>query len=238
MSVKKIAIIQPNYIPWKGYFDIINMVDHFVLLDDVQYTARDWRNRNRIKTERGPLWLTIPVQVESSRTSLIKDIRIAESNWHRRHWKTICQHFHHARSFSENRDFFESLYAGCTSSFLLDVNYRIITAICSLLGIMTPISFSSSLSMRSEKSARLVDICRILGGSEYLSGPAAKEYIDESLFEKNDIKLAWMDYNGYPEYGQLYPPFDHRVSIIDLIFNEGPNARHYMKSFMTEKIPR
>jgi hypothetical protein len=228
---KKTAIVQSNYIPWKGYFDLINLVDEFILFDDMQYTRRDWRNRNKIKTIQGPKWITIPVQVKGNYYQKIKDTVISNAQWNREHWKTIRYNYSKAKYFKEYKEVFEELYMGSNEKFLSEINHQFLTAICGMLGINTKISWSMDYRLIEGKMERLVDLCKQTGATEYISGPTAKGYIDENLFIKEGIALRYIDYNGYPEYQQLFPPFEHGVSIIDLIFNEGPNATKYMKSF-------
>ncbi|MFN4219965.1 MAG: WbqC family protein [bacterium] len=229
--MKKIAIIQSNYIPWKGYFDVINMVDEFVILDDVQYTKRDWRNRNIIKAPNGLIWLTIPVEVKGKYFQKIKEVIIADNKWNKKHWLTLLHSYSKAKYFKEYKEFFEELYLNCKEKFLSEVNYKFITSINKLLGIKTKIRWSSEFYLAEGKNERLIQICKQAGASVYLTGPFAKNYLNENLFKENGIQVEWMDYNGYPEYNQLYPPFEHKVSIIDLIFNEGPNSTKFMKSF-------
>lgn len=228
---KRVAIVQSNYIPWKGYFDLINMVDEFILYDDVQYTRRDWRNRNKIKTVNGLHWLSIPVKVNGNYFQKIKDTVVSDPNWNREHWKTISHHYARAKWFSEYRDMFETLYLGSGETRLSEINHRFLTAICDLWGIKTRISWSMDYQLVDGKTERLVDLCKQTGATEYISGPAAKAYIDEDLFAQEGITLRWMDYSGYPEYEQLFRPFEHKVSVIDLIFNKGPDALKYMTSF-------
>jgi len=228
---KTLAVVQSNYIPWKGYFDLINSADEFILYDDVQYTSRDWRNRNTIKSPDGPIWLTIPVQVKGKYFQKIKDTVVADDKWARDHWRSIVHNYSKARYFSEYRELFEQLYSGPEDKFLSQINYRFITAICRTLGITTTISWSMDYHLSGKKTERLVDLCRQTGATHYLSGPAAKAYLDEESFRRKGIAVSYMDYSGYPEYNQLYPPFEPHVSVIDLIFNEGPRATKYMKSF-------
>jgi hypothetical protein len=228
----KVAIIQPNYIPWKGYFDIINMVDIFVLYDDVQFTVRDWRNRNRIKAKNGLLWMTIPT--DGTQEKIIKNVKIVwNEKWNIKHWKSIVINYSKAKYFQEYKDYFEELYFNLKEYFLWEINFKFIEAIAKILGIKTKIILSSDLNYdrKLTKTDRLIAILKELNATSYLSGPSAKNYINEELFKKSNIKLEWMDYSGYPEYPQLYPPFIHEVSIIDLILNTGPNAPDYMKSF-------
>ncbi len=227
---KKVAILQSNYIPWKGYFDIIHQVDEFILFDDVQYTRNDWRNRNKIKTQSGTQWLTIPVQRDFGQK--IRESKVENGHWSEKHWKSIKNNYAKATHFNENASLFECLYSGCASeSYLSKINHRFITAICETLGIKTKISWSMDYEIGEGKTERLVSMCQQAGGTEYLSGPAAKEYLDEAAFAAAGIKLAYVDYRNYAEYEQLFPPFVHEVSILDLIFNMGREAPKFMKSF-------
>ena len=228
---KKLAIVQSNYIPWRGYFDLINSVDEFILFDDAQYTRRDWRNRNVIKTPQGLLWLTVPVQVRGKYFQKIKDTIVTDEGWNHQHWRSIVHNYSQARYFEEYREQFQELYLGTEDRHLSQINVRFLRAICRILGIRTIISCSMDYNLIDGKTARLVKLCKDAGASEYLSGPAARVYLDEELFHQEGIKLSYMDYSGYPEYHQLYPPFEPNVSIIDLIFNEGPNATRFMRSF-------
>lgn len=228
---KSIAIIQSNYIPWKGYFDIIHAVDELVLYDDAQFTRADWRNRNRIKTRDGLKWLTVPVEVKGKYFQKIKDTRISDPRWARKHWQAIRHSYSKAPCFKDYRELFEELYLTCDEEFLSRVNFRFLEAINRVLDLGTRISWSSDYELPEEKNERLISICREAGADRYVSGPAARTYLDESLFGQEGIKVEWMDYSDYPEYPQMFPPFEHGVTILDLLFNEGPNAKTFMKSF-------
>ncbi|MBX7042425.1 MAG: WbqC family protein [Ignavibacteria bacterium] len=229
--MKKIIITQSNYIPWKGYFDSINMADAFVIYDDMQYTRRDWRNRNMIKTKDGVKWLTIPVEVKGKYFQKISETKISDKSWVRSHWDTIRHSYSKAEHFDEYKDIFEELYLGCDEEHLSKVNFRFMKKINELLGIETPMIWSSEFQLKEEKTERLVDICMKLEATDYYSGPAAKAYMNEELFREQNISVHYFDYSGYPPYTQLYGEFTHAVSIIDLIFNEGQNATKFMKSF-------
>ncbi|WP_096018330.1 WbqC family protein [Campylobacter lanienae] len=229
---KKVAILQSNYIPWKGYFDIIASVDEFIFYDEMQYTKNDWRNRNKIKTPNGLHWLSIPVATKGhlSQDVRIMDAKIVDKKWANSHWNTIKQFYIKTPYFNDYSDIFEKIYKECKQEeYLCKVNYKFIYAINEILRIKTKISFSQDYGLIDGKTERLVDLVQKASGTEYLSGPAAKDYIDEKLFKEANIKLSWMDYSNYPEYPQFYPPFEHGVSILDLIFNCGPEARKYMK---------
>ena len=197
----------------------------------MQYTIRDWRNRNVIKTSSGPLWLTIPVEVKGKYFQKIKDTRISDPTWRRKHWATIVHSYSKAKYFPVQKELFEELYLQADDKLLSEINYRFIVAICRILGIRTTISCSMDYNLIGDKTERLVHLCKQAGATKYFSGPAAKDYLDEDLFQREAIAVAYIDYSSYPEYRQVYPPFESRVSIIDLIFNEGPDATRYMKSF-------
>ena len=229
--MKKVVITQTNYIPWKGFFDSVNLADEFVFYDDMQFTRRDWRNRNQIKTKDGVKWLTVPVEVKGKYFQKIKDTTISDPGWAKNHWDTITHNYSKAEYFKEYKDFFQELYMGKEYVLISDVNTTFTKAICKLLGIETKIRQSDEFELLEEKSERLVDICKKLNATDYYSGPAAKAYMDESKFENENIKIHYFDYSGYPEYRQLHGEFTHAVSIIDLLFNEGPDAKNFMKTF-------
>jgi hypothetical protein len=221
-------MVQSNYIPWKGYFDIIARVDEFVLFDDVQYTRRDWRNRNRIKTAHGPQWLSVPVNSKGKYLEPIKEITISDPGWKEQHWKSIVSNYSRARHFDAYMDTVRRLYLECDETHLSRVNYRFIVAICEMLGIRTQLSWSMDYKILEGPTQRIVGICEQAGATEYVSGPSARGYMDEDLFRIHGIDLTYMEYSGYPEYQQLFPPFVHEVSALDLIFNEGSRAREFL----------
>jgi len=231
---KKVAIVQSNYIPWKGYFDLIASVDEFILYDDMQYTRRDWRNRNQIKTPQGLQWLTIPVEVKGKYLQLIKDTKISDSKWNKKHWETIKFFYAKSAFFPEYQALFEELYLSCDEKYLSMINYRFLQVINDFLGIKTQVRFSSDFSLAQGRTERLIDLCKQMNATAYYTGLSAKNYIEDDFFDKEGIKLFYFDYSGYPEYPQLYLPFSHNVTILDLIFNTGKQARMYMKSFAHE----
>ncbi len=229
---KRVAIIQSSYIPWKGYFDIINMVDDFILYDDVQFTKRDWRNRNIIKTPNGPQWLTIPVETKDKYYQLICEAKVVDGDWAKKHWKTIELNYHKARAFKFYRDRLAALYErAAEQTHLSQISRLFIDEICAMLGIKTSITWSWDYPGEGHKTDRLVAICLGAGADSYLSGPSARDYIEAEKFEQAGIQLRYMDYSGYAEYRQLHGPFDHHVTMLDLLLNEGEDARRYMKSF-------
>lgn len=224
---KKVAILQSNYIPWKGYFDMIASVDEFILYDDMQFTKNDWRNRNKIKTPQGLQWLTVPVGQDINRR--IRDVELPNSKWKIKHWKTIENNYRRAPHFEEVAAVFEPLYLTESFTHLSQLNRRLIDVVCNYLGIKTIINNSWDYSIIDGKTERLVDICAQAGGTEYISGPAAKDYIKENIFAERGIKLTFFNYSGYPEYPQLWGEFTHEVTILDLLFNCGKEAACYMR---------
>jgi len=227
---KKVAILQSNYIPWKGYFDIINLVDTFIFHDDLQYTKGDWRNRNKIKTEFGLKWLTIPCGTSEKR--LISEVTLPDSSWQEKHWNTIELNYRKSRYFSVYKRFFEDIYMEKKWLNLSDMNQYIIKKISNdIFNIDTDFLDSRAYFLENKKSDRVIELLVKVNASTYLSGGAAKKYIVEDDFKKAKINLEWMDYSGYNKYDQLFSGFEHQVTILDLIFNAGPDARKYMKSF-------
>jgi hypothetical protein len=225
---KVVASVQSSYIPWKGYFDLIRRSDEFILYDDAQFTRRDWRNRNRIKTPNGPLWLTIPVDAKGKFDQPIKETRVSDPRWHERHWRSIQANYARAPHFASYKPVLEELYRNCQTTWLSEINYRFITRMCDLLSIDTRLTWSMDYPLVSGRTERLIEFSKQAGATEYLSGPSARGYIDAKLFDDAGLTLTYMDYDGYPEYPQLHPPFDHQVSIIDLLVHTGPDAPSYM----------
>jgi hypothetical protein len=229
IAPKRVAIVQSNYIPWKGYFDMIAAVDEFVLYDDMQYTRRDWRNRNQIKTPQGVQWLTVPVKVKGKYHQAIRETELDGTDWAADHWKALAQNYRRAPHFAEIAAWLEPLYLDSTHTMLSAMNRRFLEAVCGYLGIRTTIRNSWDYTLEEGKSERLASLCAQAGGTEYISGPAAKDYIEEVAFTARGLKLSWFDYAGYPEYPQLWGEFTHSVSILDLLFNCGREAPRYMK---------
>jgi hypothetical protein len=230
--MKRIAILQSNYIPWKGYFDIINLADEFVIYDEAQFTRRDWRNRNLIKTKNGLKWLTIPVEVKGRYHQKICETRISDKKWALRHWQVIKHNYSSAPYFGVYADLFEQAYQQSSSlEFLSDVNKLFITLINSILGINTLITDITKYQLEGNRNEKLISVCKQAGANAYISGPSAKDYIDERLFNEAKVSILWVEYSGYPEYIQKYPPFQHSLSIIDVIFNCGSDSHLFMNSF-------
>lgn len=222
----KFAVSQSNYIPWIGYFDLISRVDTFVIYDTVQYTKNDWRNRNRIMTSLGPHWLSVPVR-KLSLNQRINETEIANKIWAKKHWKTIEQSYKRSPFFENYRAELRAIYS---QEWLLlsDLNRALIALICKFLDIKTRLICSSTLRHDGDKNLRLVSFAKQLGANQYLSGPAAQSYLDESLFETAGISLEWMSYGPYEPYEQLSEEFSVHVSILDMLFNVGPDTTRYL----------
>ena len=226
--MKKVAILQSNYIPWKGYFDLIAAVDEFILYDDMQYTKNDWRNRNRIKTPDGLKWITIPIGDKIKYR--IRDVELVNNGWNINHWKMIHSNYARANYFKEVKEWLEPIYFKSECLTLSSFNRTLIEHICSYLEIKTKISNSWDYNLTAGKTERLVDLCIQAKATEYISGPSAINYIKKQTFDEADIALTWFDYSGYAEYSQLWGNFVHDVSVLDLLFNQGTNAFKYMKN--------
>jgi WbqC-like protein family len=224
------VILQSNYIPWKGYFDMMNMADTFIIYDEVQYTKNDWRNRNKIKTSNGLIWLTIPVKQEKLHQK-INETFVLNDAWRKKHWNSIQLAYIKAPYFELYKEIFEDLYLNNTEQSLSKINFNFLVTIANILNIKTKIINSTELILGEGKTQRLVNLCKQVGANNYLSGAAAKDYLEVELFEQQKINVQWMDYSGYPIYNQLHNEFEHAVSILDLIFNEGQNSCKFMKSF-------
>ncbi len=227
----RVVILQPSYLPWRGFFDLIRQADAFVFYDDVQYDKHGWRNRNRFKTSGGTKWLTIPVNAKGNVSDAVelRDARVAwTQDWVKKHLETIRQSYAKAPFFAEWFPRVRELFVDKPER-LVDITIPSTIAIARWLGLEPRFVRSSELGIAGTKTGRLVEIVRHLGGTRYLSGPSAKDYLEEDLFAKAGITLEYATY-AYPEYEQLHPPFDPAVSILDLLFMMGPRARELLVS--------
>lgn len=231
--MKKLLIYQSYYIPWRGYFDMINMADEFIIYDDMQFCRRGFYSRNQLKTPNGRLWLTIPVNSKNHQQNglAIKNTKIADPKWGEKHWKSIVANYSKAKYFKEYKETFENLYLSKEYESLSEVNINFIKTICEILNINTKISYSWEYELIGDKNERLINLIKQSNSQIYVSSPVAQDYMDIDMFKHENISIEWMDYSGYKDYTQLFGDFEPRVSIIDLIFNEGPNSTNYMKSF-------
>ena len=226
----KAAVLQSNYIPWKGYFDIIHDVDLFVFYDEVQYTKNDWRNRNRIRTEHGLKWLTIPCGYDLNRK--ICEVKIKNGfSWQADHYNQIVSAYQKAPFFSKYRDLLEFVYLDHTWEYLYQLNrYLIETISKEYLGIQTMFKDSREFVSQGTKDEKLFSLLQNIGCDIYISGPAAKNYMNVQMYRDNGINVIWKDYSGYPQYNQGYKleTFEHGVSILDLLFYTGEDAPYYI----------
>lgn len=208
---------------------MIAAVDEFILYDDMQYTRRDWRNRNLIKTPQGVQWLTVPVRVKGKYSQTIRETELDGESWAMDHWKALVQNYKRAPYFGEVGAWLEPIYLTEKFDRLCELNRRLIEAVCVYVGITTRISNSWDYTLPEGKTERLASLCAQAGGGEYISGPAAKDYVDEKVFANQGIKLTWFDYAGYRDYSQLWGDFVPGVTILDLLFNCGRDSRRYMR---------
>jgi len=225
--MNKVGINQSNYLPWKGYFDIIHDVDVFIFYDDVKYTKNDWRNRNKIKGTNGSFWLSVPVSKESVRLR-IDQVQLKDPSWQAKHFESIKSHYLNAPHFDEFIEFLASIYKRKVWTNLSELNHYTIKEICKLLGIKTEFLLSSDFELQGKKTDRLISLLKQIDAEYFLTGPKAKEYIEEQKFVEAGIELRYKDYSGYPEYNQLWGKFDHNVSIIDVLLNCGEKSPYYI----------
>ena len=231
----RVTILQPSYLPWLGFFEQMSRSDKFVLLDDVQYTRRDWRNRNRIRVRENWIWLTVPVQQKSRFSQSLLETRIDNSvSWRRKHLETLRQHYCKA-------PFFEKYFPRCQQvyekdwTFLFDLCLETINLIKEEMGIETPLLRSSEMKPGGEKTEGLVSICRELGATHYLSGESGSNYIAEEGFSSQSIALEYQNYE-HPVYPQRYTGFVPHLSAIDLLFNCGEQSLGILKQDETEPM--
>jgi len=233
--MKTLVILQSNYIPWKGYFDLMHDADEFILLDDRQYTRQDWRNRNQVKAENGPQWITIPVIGKFGQR--IDQTAVANRGWAAKHWKTLVQLYRSAPHFNTYAERIEALYRVAADEHMLSrVNRLFLEEIKNILGLATPLKWSSEFPETEGKTERLITLCRAAGAGRYISGPAARSYIEPALFEQAGVELVFKSYDGYPEYPQQHPPFAPGVTVLDLLFNVGPDAPWYIWGWRDGKL--
>ena len=228
------AVDQPNYIPWKGYFDLIHDVDLFVFYNDVQYTSRDWRNRNKIVTPGGLKWLSVPVGQSTSR--LICEVEIPDSEWQKKHYDTIRHAYGKAPYFKKYKDFLEYVYLERRWKYLYELDQYMTEHIArDFLGIKTEFADSRDYKTHGAKHERLLNLVLDIGGDTYESGPAAKDYIVAGDYAERGIRLTWKTYEGYPEYPQFSEAFTHQVSVLDLLFHTGGDAPYFIWGWREEK---
>ncbi len=216
----KIVILQSNYIPWKGYFDLIHDADVFVFYDCVKYTKNDWRNRNQIYPKTGKQWLTIPIAASAVHQS-IDEVEFVNSTWQELHFKSLYQGYKKAPYFAQLEELLVDYLQQKTWTKLSELNQYLITSISQKMGITTTFRNAREFNIEGDRIARLVNIVTALKGTQYISGLAAQEYLsgNEYLFADQQIELTFKHYPNYPTYQQMAMPFENYVSIVDLIAN-------------------
>lgn len=226
-----LAVLQPSYLPWLGYFDQMCRVDVFVLYDDVQFDKHGWRNRNRIKTPDGPLWLTVPVLHSGQSRPRINEVCLdRRAPWCRKHLSSLRQYYARA---PHARDILPALEDVLTRDWerLVDLNRAVITLMAAWLGVKTAVVTASELGIGGERTARLVAICRHFGARRYLSGDSARNYLDLEMFAEAGIEVEWQEFR-HPVYPQLHGPFVSHLSAMDLILNCGPDSPAILSGVM------
>ena len=227
--MKKIAISQSNYLPWKGYFELINYVDEFIFFDEVQYTRRDWRNRNILLKNGKKIWITLPIKNKNNYKEKISNMIIDDIKWKKNHLDLIKNCYSKSKYFNEIYDFIRNTIQTNHAIKLSEINQNLIKSICDRLDIKNSFSFSSEI-VKSKKNAseRLLEICKIKNCKIYVTGPNAKNYLNQNLFEKNGIKIEWYNYGITKKYYQINETFQPNLSIIDCLMNCGFNKKKFM----------
>jgi hypothetical protein len=221
--VNRLVVLQPSYLPWIGYFEQMERADQFIFLDDVQYTRRDWRNRNKIRTNEGWAWLTVPVQQKNHYTQLLKETRIDNStNWNKKHCSAIRFNYSKAPFFESYYPYFDSIYQK-QWEFLVDLCYEIIGYLKEALNINTQTFRSSDFLVEGSKSNRILSLCQKMRATHYLTGNLAHNYLSGVNFSKKGVELEYQEYD-HPSYSQQYSGFVPNMSLIDLLFNAGDKS--------------
>jgi len=218
--------MQPGYLPWLGFFELMARCELFVILDNVQFTKRDWRSRNRIRTKDGSIWLSVPVFSKERRTQLITETKINnDCHWSKNHLQSFKIHYSRAPYLKDYMPFFEDLYSR-KWDYLVDLDMAIISFLAQQMDISTPVIRSSDLPVpEASGNQRIIEICKATKARELYDSEGAKDFIDLKLFDKEGIKVTFQRYD-HPEYRQIYKPFLAYMSAVDLLFNEGPKSRN------------
>ena len=242
-AVETIGITQPTYLPWIGYYDIIDQADWFVLLNNAQFVRQSWHHRNRIKTPTGLQWLTIPVDFHGRFGKPLASIEIREPQFAQKHLRSLEMNYRRARYFDNYFDELAQIYGSCGNR-LAELTTRILRWTMKSLGIQTPMVLATPLSPQGSRSAALIDICRKVGARSYLAmlGSAAYLLNDSKDFEEAGIQVSFNNY-VHPEYKQLFPPFVPFAGAVDILFNEGPGAMEIIRSgrrkpFAPHEVPK
>ena len=227
---KRAVIIQPSYLPWRGFFHLLYLADIWVFLDDVQYDKDSWRNRNRIKGGNGSFWLTVPVQLGGWPPPPIVDVRIDNTrDWRRKHLMGIRQSYAGSPFADEHLPLVGDLLERDWES-ISDLDIEATSRLATALGFERPWLRSSQMDLGGDPThatQRLIRVCQEVGATQYLSGPSARDYIDAPALTEVGIDLRYMEYE-YPPYPQRFGEFISQLSVLDLLFNCGPEAGDYI----------
>lgn len=235
---KVVGILQPGYLPWLGFFEQLLYSDEFVLYDDVQYDKNGWRNRNRVKGPQGPVWLTVPVQTKSLGQPLINQVPInpTQPNWPQKHLGSLRQFYGKAPFF---KDYFPALQETLAQPWekLIDLDRELIVLLAGWLGIHTPLILSSQLDCpHDDPSERLILILKKLEADIFYEGASGQNYLDLKKFEDVGLQVVFQDYQPKP-YPQQYGGFQPFLSVVDLIFNCGPESKNQLAGLNCPPLP-
>lgn len=219
-----VMVSQSNYLPWKGYFDLVRRADVLVLLDNVQFTRRDWRSRNMIKTPQGAQWLTVPVRTPNGRKTSVSEAEISDAGWAQSHLRAIELSYRRTPYFEQVFDLLIELL-DLNESYLSDLNERVLRGLLKFMGLDVVVRASRGPVEAVDPSERILDLVQQSGGTRYVSGPAARAYLDVDGFADAGVQVNFFDYPNYTDYDQVWPPFRHDVSIVDVLFHLGPGWR-------------
>ena len=220
---------QPVYLPWLGLFHKIAVADQFISFDQVQYLRKDWNNRNKIKTNQGDIWLTVPVLSKGSMEKPICDIEINNSlAWGKKHWKSIEMAYKKAPHFDRYGGFFQDVYSQHWET-LETLNTHMLRWFLEVLGITVPVRSAGEYDFQGAKSDLVLDMCRTVGADIYVFGALGRDYADVEVFERGGVRPVFQNYL-HPTYSQLHGDFISHLSILDLLFNHGPDSREILMS--------
>ena len=225
--MKVLVVLQPSYLPWLGFFDQLNKADVFIYYDCVQYDKNGWRNRNKIKSATGAKWITVPVKnARRSKQALLNTEIAVEHRWEQKHIKMLKEAYSRSKYLDLYMPDLEKILLK-KHERLVDLIYEINAKVIGWLGIETKVLRASEFPLEGDRSHRLLNLCHSVGASAYLSGSSARSYLETSIFEKTGVSVIWQDYL-HPVYNQLHGPFLSHLSIVDLLFNEGPDSKHIL----------
>lgn len=219
-----VMVSQSNYLPWKGYFDLVRRADVLVLLDNVQFTRRDWRSRNLIKTPHGVEWLTVPVRTPGGRRTSVSEAEISDSRWAQSHLRAIELSYRPTPYFEQVFGFIHERL-NPKEVLLSNLNEQLLRALLTFMELDVEVRTSRGPAEEVNPSKRILDLVQRARGTRYLSAPAARAYLDTDIFAEAGVDVDFFEYPQYPEYAQVWPPFRHDVSIVDTLFHLGRGWR-------------